>query len=148
MQSFKGVLHNKGPQQSVIYLQVLSGEHQSRPSTFPLNLFKRFDCFVFASADAEGCRSCCLSFFPSCSLMSVMRLCMWRSLQYQLMVMFFCFFCSVFQDWCPGLGTTRGKQEEERLHMSLASLQITGNCALFSLPLSVFYSKVKLCRVQ
>lgn len=54
----------------------------------------------------------------------------------------------VFQDCCPGLGTTRGKQEEERLHMSLASLQITGNCALFSLPLAVFYSKVKLHHVQ
>lgn len=59
---------------------------------------------------------------------------------------FFCLF--VFQDCCPGLGSTLGKQEGERLHISLASLQITGNCALFSLPLSVFYSKVKQGRVQ
>lgn len=35
----------------------------------------------------------------SVSLMSVMRLCMWRSLQYQLIVMFL-----FFQDSCPGLG--------------------------------------------
>lgn len=147
MQSFKRVMHNRGPQQNVIYLQVLSEEHQSRPVTFPLNLLKQFDCFVFASADLEGCWSCCLSFFPSCSLMSVMCLCMWRSLQCQLIVMFFfCLF--VFQDCCPGLGSTLGKQEGERLHISLASLQITGNCALFSLPLSVFYSKVKQGRVQ
>lgn len=60
----------------------------------------------------------------SVSLMSVMRLCMWRALQYQLIVMFLFFprLLSWFRE------ATLCKQEEGD-RRAWTSLQITGNCS-------------------